>query len=123
MKAEELRIGNYVHEKYYNRGYKFEPIKLKDILSTHIVCSLDNAHNFEDIEPIPLTEEILLKCGFEFFDNERIFNNFVIEDFHNGNYYFTAGEGIKLHEKHIEYLHQLQNLYFSLTGEELNVKL
>lgn len=108
MKAEELRIGNYIiYQKEHIIKCDIKDIELSEI----------------DREPIPLTEEILLKCGFEFFDNERIFNGFVIEDFHNGNYYFTSGEGIKLHEKHIEYLHQLQNLYFSLTGEELNVKL
>ena len=117
MKAEELRIGNLFKDKHSRKIIKV--IKLSESKITFDGCF----YGEWQAEPIPLTEEILLKCGFEFFDNERIFNNFVIEDFHNGNYYFTAGEGIKLHEKHIEYLHQLQNLYFSLTGEELNVKL
>lgn len=76
---------------------------------------------------IPLTPEILEKCGFEdirgeyvifngiciYNDDERYF--FADEDTHEGNInYFGNG---------FLYVHELQNLYFALTGEELNVSL
>lgn len=119
MKVEELRIGNYY--KWYADGkyYYFQ---------------VDNAF-FMDInvinnsEPIELTEEILLKCGFELkgiifrinngFSNQFDINYSLSRDMF---YYDSSKYGIYT-EVEIKYLHQLQNLYFALTNEELNVQL
>ncbi len=97
MKANELRIGNYVYD---NLG---GVLKIKGI-------SLDST--LSHIKPIPLTEEWLLKFGLMSIKTELGFWN-------NGDaIYFSYG-----FEKSIElkYLHQLQNLYFALTGEELTI--
>jgi hypothetical protein len=80
-----------------------------------------------ELEPIPLTAELLEKCGFE---KDGIYpdgKSFVF----NGKYYLT-GTWFKVHtscgtfkvlNENIEYLHQLQNLIFALTGKELEIKL
>ena len=97
MKANELRIGNYVYD---NLG---GVLKIKGI-------SLDST--LSHIKPIPLTEEWLLKFGLMSIKTELGFWN-------NGDaIYFSYG-----FEKSIElkYVHQLQNLYFALTGEELTI--
>jgi hypothetical protein len=68
-------------------------------------------------EPIPLTPEILVKAGFENFEDGW----YSLFDF-TWNIYDKVlrwmGVQIKCHD-----LHQLQNLYFALTGEELNIEL
>jgi hypothetical protein len=80
------------------------------------------------IKPIPLTPEILEKCGIELKDG-----NYKI-DLSIGDLYFNENDGISFavtvgyeysetQMEHIKYLHQLQNLYFSLEGEELKVTL
>ena len=118
MKASELRIGNY-----YN--YNNSTIKLDgSLLATY----LQNDAEFRFI-PIPLTKEWLLKFGFESREESTNFN------------YFGFGENPVTHDwmlclKHfkdenrffflngfhtIKYVHQLQNLYFALTNEELTL--
>lgn len=70
--------------------------------------------------PIPLTEEILLKCGFEIDDVlapcMHVAKEWDLEWFIDGVY--LDGSNTKA-----VYLHQLQNLYFALKGEELNITL
>lgn len=76
------------------------------------------------IEPIPLSPEILEKCGFKKWGEEsnyekRTFQkqNITINCEPNSNsYYFIA---TLCHKKNINYLHQLQELYSELVGEEL----
>lgn len=91
------------------------------------VCNPSNSNNaifvpndkLNRIEPIPLTEEILLKCGFEKVrEYLHIDNEIVIQKDANGYYSHINSGNI-----YINSLHQLQNLYFALTGEELQVTL
>lgn len=81
----------------------------------------------EFYEPIPLTEEILLKCGFEKGSNiigdcYYIEHDFGVSDFVLN---ITKTSNFEIYELDlkIDYLHQLQNLYFALTNEELTVNL
>jgi hypothetical protein len=119
MKASELRIGNYV----YDTLGKVNRIDLEAI--TYIVKEPRN-----QVKPIPLTEEWLLKlgfkqCGYEMLSwkHETLLPSFDLDginwaDFDEPDYQFlnykVADEILR-----IDYVHQLQNLYFTLTGEEL----
>jgi hypothetical protein len=114
MKAKELRIGNWV----YDREDKCD-IQIMD---------LDDLRYFMYYEPIPLTEEWFNRFGFykeevyyeEYnykFKNQSFGEFYPKEDYYLPTaYYFSEafGENFKL-----RYVHQLQNLYFALTGEEL----
>jgi hypothetical protein len=113
MKANELRIGqNYKH----SNG---TIIKL-DLRFFYAMTNNFDGYKLDDLQPIPLTEDILLKCGFECFEfdngqpNQYRFKSrlIVIRD----NVFVDYGSSVK-----ILYIHQLQNLYFALTGEELNI--
>ncbi len=110
MKANELRIGNYV----YDTLGKVNKIDLEAI--THIV---KEPHN--QVKPIPLTEEWLLKFGFErsglynVKDEVYVYDEYGLTD--TGFEYRFNYTQIKL-----KYVHQLQNLYFALTGKELIFK-
>lgn len=74
---------------------------------------MDCYERFDDIEPIPLTEEILLKNGFEFFDCSY-FNDIVSITFLPSCIYFIChvykGEVCDVIERHINYVHELQHL-------------
>lgn len=93
-------------------------------------------YDFNDLEPIPLTPEILEKCGWVTLDAESdimtwgpeddsfsISNNGGLDDERNQPYYFACDRNFIELKREIKYLHQLQNLYFALTGEELPVNL
>jgi len=119
---EEFRIGNYIidyeTEPYY---FKIEEIKYNE--QGNLACYYRKGSCWS-IAPnrVELTEEILLKCGFE--EDGQLFHN-QIALYKNGldgfNYNVNFFEYDNLEE--IKYLHQLQNLYFALTNEELTVNL
>lgn len=106
MEARELRLGNLVElEGLVSR--------LNNTTFTSIISG-----RYKDLNPVHLTEEWLLKFGFEkvreYFDYNN--NGFEIQKDKNGFYIHINCGNI-----YIEYLHQLQNLYFALTGEELTL--
>lgn len=73
------------------------------------------------LNPIPLTEEILLKCG------SCLDRAYYILTPVEMRYSYKRKEFCVFFNTEviccIKYLHQLQNLYFALTGKELEVKL
>ena len=127
MNAKELRIGNWLHHgKYwsYRNGNESKEFDFQWNESDWYAlgeCTL----SLENIEPIPLTKEWLLKLGFDnryeshwkstYSDGFGAWDFILQKPTEERNYYWY--EFAK-----IEYLHQLQNLYFALTGEELIIK-
>lgn len=75
-----------------------------------------------ELEPIPLTPTILEECGkvegrcFFIQDDFSRVEFLMWSDVIDGKYYFECGT----YRIEVRYLHQLQNLYHSLTGKELN---
>lgn len=114
IQANELRIGNLTQQG-----------EVKNFFESGVHVGYGKTYNFNELEPITLTEEWLLKCGADFKKksnhNECDIQNICFEFNENLNLIYTAGEGVKLSEP-IEFVHQLQNLYFALTGEELQIK-
>ena len=130
MDAKELRIGNWVFCDEINNFYPGGFIQVEEILSDGIERSHGGltVYELDQIHPIPLTPEILEKAGFTFYDNPnktpsriyKIGSDFRICKCYNQDH-FTLWD--YPYGKSIRYLHQLQNLYFALTGEELNIEL
>ena len=116
MKANELRIGNYF-EDGEGRLCSVDVIS-RDSEDTRITA-IHGALTTFPIKPIPLTEEWLLKFGFE--TKDKVFwdaGNFRVGQDRWGGYdYVNRRVDIDL-----KYVHQLQNLYFCLTGIELTIK-
>ena len=113
MKKNEVRHGNLV---IY--GGHQTTIDEKEII--HFIRFPDK------YEPIPLTDEWLLKFGFEKLDIDlyKIDNEYFIL-FFNETYYIADEDWQnkkRIIGKGLIYVHQLQNLYFALTGEELTIK-
>lgn len=77
-----------------------------------------------DILPIPLTKELLIKNGFENINGNFFFFNKDFEiNIHNNNFlYFINREDHDIAiEKPIKYVHQLQNI-LTMAGIEFNFK-
>ncbi|NRA94432.1 MAG: hypothetical protein HRU26_17505, partial [Psychroserpens sp.] len=121
---QELRIGNWLYRKGDNENmYEVDWITIKE------------AHNYQ---PIPITEEWLEKFGFEKESIEKAYfrvliysmrlNEKLIEikiEMWKGNdewedYYSFYKNWDYMNS--CQHIHQLQNLYYALTGEELKMK-
>lgn len=117
MKANELRIGNIVL-------FKAKQDVVSEISNAgHILCEIGGFGNLDKgyIEPIPLTEEWLVKFGFkQDMDGWKLKDESYIYD--EGFLHTDIGDAYRVSIVPIKYVHQLQNLYFALTGEELIVK-
>lgn len=112
--ANELRIGNYLK----NDGVvvKIDARSIFDIWGGNLITRI------KKYEPIHITEDWLLKFGFVLrgfyyhFPNHEIFK---LEQYKLNNAYFLRHGNESLDSVRINYVHQLQNLYFALTGKEL----
>lgn len=136
MDRKELRIGNLVSTIYGVR--KIESIEQTSLSTLIDGCRMAlRSFSFSDIRPISLTEEWLLKFGFE---RTKVPMKWDIEyiDYRMGQFVlFILPKGVvevefcaahnKIEERGylraIKYVHQLQNIIFSLTGQELEMNL
>lgn len=125
MKATELRIGNIAKLKMAGDGVY--PDEIRSIKASEIFALSKHP---EWMTPIPLTEEWLLKFGFgEWKEGEKCFYNgtfdWMLNPYKQYWHFYAHNEvgGKTWFLKDIQYIHQLQNLYFALTGEELIFKL
>lgn len=130
MKVNELRIGNCINSlgQQFNDKNKFQGWKnyvVKVDIETLKNIFIENKE-FE-YSPIPLTEEWLLKFGF---DKEEVTDGF--EFVHCTSefnivvrlFYVDSFKAFQFNDMdvYIKYVHQLQNLHFALTSEELIIK-
>jgi len=113
MKIREINIGC----TYYISGCKdsdMMTLSEKDFENIIIFKTKDR------ITPIKLTKEILIKCGF---NNNGYFyqmNGLTLKTTYDG---FVLLSGQYSVGNEFYYLHELQNLYFALTKDELIFKL
>lgn len=127
IKASELRLGNILN---YTCVYGTVTQEVVDL--EVLEYAIDDPEGFNRVSsPIPLTEQVLLDCGFSLLiiDQYRACQL----DFKNCRFLFTEKVGLRfgvlgvsqyewVEDLRIEYLHQLQNLTFALTGTELEYK-
>ena len=127
MKAEELRIGNNIYDSTYPKR-DAKVFRINSGSEWPITYSYGKIFEHtplhgESLLPIPLTEEWLLKFGFFGHNNAWVLStpgsNPTI--FHFSIWYDLTYNTAELIPD-ITYVHQLQNLYFALTGEELTLK-
>jgi len=114
IKLSELRIGNWYEYDGEPTQWSFDDLRNLEFETSYIG------------EPIPLTPDWLDRAGFEEFDDD-------------GGYELKSDMAIQLHYAYlsddgydfifdtqfivrIKFVHQLQNLYFALTGKELTFK-
>lgn len=144
LRSNELRVGN-------NILYLSGSIATVRGITRKGIWVIDDGFPASEtsFKPIPITEEWLLKLGFSnqideelpegaeflcFFKNKidveltpgkmrgvQVLDITLYEDIvdENGQ---LALQGVYTIKNNIQYVHQLQNLYFVLTGEELTIK-
>jgi hypothetical protein len=117
--VNELRIDNYIFFKQFGKGKgKIGQIKPGDF--GRVKC--DDPEDSE-YHPIPLTPEWLERCGFKGVWLE--FNHGCQISAHKDGTSIIGGWDSATSNQSVEvpckYVHQLQNLYFALTGEELEI--
>ena len=140
MEANELRIGNYATDSIQTGAitvFNNDACVLKH-KSGIVKCRIS------DLSPVPITKEWLLKFGFKAWDNKETiyalerdideYNNtcfrfwfqsdklifdYIQNEVHPTESVFDDKNIIRLDIQHV---HQLQNLYFALTNEELTFK-
>lgn len=132
--VRELRIGNIV--SYYSSERKESvPFYVEQIFVDEV--EIENGEEgfrimVDRLYGIPLTDELLLKCGFK---REHCgFSNDYIE-LSYGRFLCGIGKDyddvlfVSLNcaeypvSDEVRHLHQLQNIYYALTGKELEVEL
>lgn len=123
MNKTEARIGNFIkygtHEVILSGIDKDGRVWTDPVLDGYI----------DNYEGIPLTEDWLINFGFEkeskeYFNRETKYANLLLfySEHHNKYWYFADVERRQYNSTlPILYVHQLQNLYFALTGKELSV--
>lgn len=130
LTAQELRMGNYV--EYFSKNpfeewaYWWEMIQI----DARDIVYIDTYSNTPDYRPIPITEDWLVKLGFGINKNAYIIKSkFLLKKVDSVNYevkFWTDASSFAKNllriELNIKYIHQLQNLYFALTGRELTIK-
>ena len=163
----DLRIGNYIRfkdgtikkvkgilfERDVERDYSDPRVCLfkdLDTYSPYVFVGDDTMCDVARFSPIPLTEELLGKCGFEKIKESCYRLKFaeggevkapnggvwcVLRDsyiiYNEGQLYIDSPSGVAKYPggfnfaeiNGVEYLHQLQNLYYFLTDKELDVNL
>ena len=134
MNISELRVGNLLNYHMVDTMDDREEWDEPNAIDIQDMVSIDqyDEHGFS---PIPLNEEWLVKMGFKFMakwscghfyriyrlKSVRIYVLLAIpstpERIAGTVVYRTDYSGVV-----IQYVHQLQNLYFALTGQELTIK-
>lgn len=132
MEETELRIGNLV--------YPFDDINLVDNKTISRDCIIVEYYDLKDtsfLEPVLLTEEWLIRFGFDL-DGAQVNGSYYRKEF---NYSGGFRDYLSITDKgagymfgltsnygkqsvlpfHYEHVHQLQNLYYALTGKELTI--
>lgn len=128
---EELRLNNWVRDYY---GISRQVAYIGETVGLHNDCGGTDryekapiwSNNLKDLHGIPLTADLLVKAGtvegrcfYTMYKTPGHVVTFVMWANYDGEYHFA----ISTHDIHVKYLHQLQNLYFALTGTELNIDL
>ena len=133
MKASELRLGNYylycIHDELDNpRDYEIvDQIDAQDL----VWLSSEAGENDDQYKPIPLTEDWLKRFGFKKNKNDDYEieigrKGFIMAEAQDDGYCFLLYRndvgmdyiGLEFYD----YAHDLQNIIYALTGEELKLR-
>lgn len=99
LKSNELRIGNFISHETWGDHVVME---VKEISQYRAYLEVDTGYlayfNLNEANGIKLNDEWLVKLGFELQGLSKFWKDFIISQ---------------------QYVHQLQNLYFAVTGTEL----
>lgn len=120
MQANELRTGNWIQEqsgRYIKAGYH----EIRLLVIGECVDGKPPSY-----KPIPLTPELLEKCGFknvQQYGEDFMYSTDEWDILLSKRAYFFVWPAVFHGDIEIYNLHQLQNLIYALTGQELEINL
>lgn len=132
VKALQLRIGNFIYSPYHGKQMQVDEISDKFLVLNDGMKLQIWFDNYE-FEGIPLTTQVLeafgfirinkasalfVKCSNEA-DNECFILQSKEDTYHDWIVTYTYGSQKVVLKRTIRYLHELQNMYYNFTGEEL----
>jgi len=125
ISSNELRLGN--------RVLVDKNLQQVSMITGKAVFTIDaeegheqtaSEHSSDQIEPVPLTDEVLKQCGFvyhDYFKFWQLITTGIRSEMDIDNDYDVIDFMHKPIIKHLASLHQLQNVYFMLKGRELKL--
>lgn len=133
INISELRIGNIVAIQLNYDGVSYDECEVTEITLEYLHHTLPagggTTSKWDDVDPIIITPEWLQRMGFKksaddnwviqvgnllYIEIDKDFDLYINPETWNGAMIAPWAE--------IEYVHQLQNLYFTLTGKEIEIK-
>ncbi len=129
IKFNDIKIGDYVQAEYEGKRWDGEVIGLQK--DQHLVQVLTEVQDFwfdpEQLFPIPLTIQSLLKMNFQPTMVEdgsvkymkgafRIVTPTLHDDFSHFEMWYRED---KRHNPHVKFVHELQNQYYDMTKVHL----
>lgn len=121
MEATELRIGNMFATNYSSEIYSLEYISLGSEYIFHIK-GVNEYVKESSLMPVLLTEEWLVRFGGKWHGDFITLKmvalqlNSCLPNMQGATFALYCGS---IFIKEVRFVHELQNLYFVLTGEEL----
>ena len=135
MNTKELRLGNFINRRYWNSEPNNEKYCTEVNVVTWIspsninVSPIISKEKFriakDDILPAELTEYWVRKFGFTHIENKTYIiddGNYEVQFFDDCIRFYIAAYMDSPPSVEIKYIHELQNLYFFLSGKELKIK-
>lgn len=130
MEAKELRIGNWV---IWNGPSHQERALISCLTKEEVFFSCGESALISEIEGEPITEEWLVRLGFEKMNNGKYYTKifgigtWLMFETKGFTYWVGVGDWNDTDHQSVglgktQYIHQLQTLYFALTGQELELK-
>lgn len=134
--VRELRIGNVFKTsdcEIFKVGEIYKKEDGVSFVENRVDCNGSLLYGaVEDLQPISITEELLARCGMKECDDACIIRyayrngkfkmNIMICDLKK--YILSINDiekGFQICNMEVKYLHQLQNIYYDVTGKELDV--
>jgi len=136
MKAEDLRIGNWVQPEVEENFFDVMEVLTITQDGSDLKGFKKNIHKgyvygkFGTFKPIPLNEEEFLKLGFEHnlegLSKTEGRQTIFIPRYNKGDDFYVLYQediGCGFNPlRYVEYVHEIQNIWHSLTGSELTIK-
>ena len=115
IEPKDLRIGNTIYDRHGNVSH----------IHAGWFYITQDPKRLEDYSPIPLTSEILEKIGFKRIDHIHGYSFYSLSKSKKNrchiDIYPEKTSWMSYSVKHCKYVHELQNLVYSLKGDELEV--
>lgn len=123
IQANELRIGNLLENRFSPENMDIWVMRKVD----HTIFHTDIISNY--YRPIPITVDLIKNCGIKIQVGDKtvgVLIELTDDTDIEINFFNEAEVRIRLPEDyislpHIKYVHQLENLYYALTGKELEL--